>query len=185
MTIKGSDYLDYDTGIKKGLELIQSGKNPNFGLLIVVGLNIGLRIGDLLKLSYEDFEKKKFIIEEQKTGKKRKIVANSTVLNTVDKMPITAQKKLGGKCFISNKGTVYSPQHVNRLLKKYFSDIDGFRISSHSIRKGFGRRYYDKYHEDGGLTDLQLQFNHSSPAITLNYIGKTQERLDSMYERLI
>lgn len=185
MQVRGSDYLDYDIAMNKAMELIEKKKDVNFGLLIVCGINMGLRIGDLLTITYEDLNKEKFVLKEQKTGKKRKVVANSTVLEAVSKIPTTAQKELGGKCFTSNKGTVYSPQHVNRLLKKYFSDIDGFRISSHSIRKGFGRRYYDKYHEDGGLTDLQLQFNHSSPAITLNYIGKTQERLDSMYERLI
>ncbi|WZE63635.1 integrase [Maribacter phage Panino] len=185
MQVKGSDYLDYDIAMKKAMELIEKKKDVNFGLLVICGMNMGLRIGDLLTLSYEDLKKGSFMIEEQKTGKKRKVVVNSIVLEAVGKIPETPQKYLGGKCFVSNKGTVYSPQHVNRLLKKYFKDEEGLRISSHSMRKGFGRRYYDKFHEKGGLTDLQLQFNHSTPEVTLRYIGKTQERLDSMYERLI
>lgn len=185
MQIDGSDYLDYDIAMAKATELIEKKKDVNFGLLLVCGMNMGLRIGDLLTLNYEQLSKKEFMVQEKKTGKKRKIVANSKVLEAVDRMPDTAQKSLGGKCFTSNKGTVYSPQHVNRLLKKYFGNIEGLRISSHSMRKGFGRRYYDKYHEDGGLTDLQLQFNHSTPATTLRYIGKTQERLDSMFEKIV
>ncbi len=184
MQVKGSDYLDYDLAMVKAMELIESGGNVNFGLLIACGVNMGLRIGDLLDIDYNQLEKGSFIIVEEKTKKKRKVVANSAVKMALEAMPDTAQKELGAKCFVSNKGTVYSPQHVNRLLKKYFDEED-VRISSHSMRKGYGRRYYDKYHEDGGLTDLQLQFNHSTPAVTLRYIGKTQERLDSMYERLV
>ena len=184
MTIKGSDYLDYELGMKKGLELIIAKQNVNFGLLLVCGLNMGLRIGDLLTISHKELSKGEFIIVEKKTSKKRKIVVNSTVKNALRLIPNVLHKKLERKCFISKKGTVYSPQHVNRLLKKYF-ETDGIRISSHSMRKGYGRRYYEKYHNEGGLTDLQLQFNHSTPEVTLKYIGKTQDRLDSMYERLV
>ena len=184
MQVKGSDYLDYDVAMGKAMELIESGKNANLGLLIACGVNMGLRISDLLTIDYSQLAKGSFIIKEKKTKKRRKVVANSAVLEAVGKMPNTAQKELGAKCFTSNKGTVYSPQHVNRLLKKHF-DSEEKKISTHSLRKSWGRRYYNKYKDDGGLEDLQLQFNHSSPTDTLKYIGITQERLDRMYERLV
>lgn len=184
MQIKGSDYLDYDVAMEVGKKLIETGENVNFGLLVICGVNMGLRIGDLLKITFEQLKKGKFVVKEQKTKKKRKVVVNSTVLEAVGKIPHTLQQELGGSCFTSNKGTVYSPQHVNRLLKKHFRS-DDLKISSHSLRKSYGRRYYNKYRDEDGLTDLQLQFNHSTPEVTLNYIGKTQERLDGMYERLV
>jgi len=183
MLVAGSDYLDYDVAMEKGLQLIKSGENPTFGLLIVCGVNMGLRISDLLKITYEHFEKGSFMLNEKKTKKRRKIIPNSVVLEAVGEMPDTAHKSLGANAFISQKGTVYSPQHVNRLLKKYFEKKEGMLISSHSLRKSWGRRYYDKWKMEGGLEDLQLQFNHSSPTDTLKYIGITQERLDQMYER--
>jgi integrase len=187
MQISGSDYLDYDIAMEVANGLIESRENANFGLLVACGVNMGLRISDLLTISYEDLQKKTFVVKEKKTGKKRKVVANSAVLEAVGKMPDTAQKELGGKCFTSNKGTVYSPQHVNRLLKKYFDDVEGLKISSHSMRKGFGRRYYDKKEAEGkdGIPKLQMQFNHSTPFVTLRYIGVTQKDLDDMYDDVL
>jgi integrase len=184
MQIKGSDFLDYDTAMDKAESLIMRGEDENFAFLVVCGVNMGLRISDLLTIDYNQLRKGSFLINEKKTNKRRKVVVNSAVLEVVSWMPDTAKKELGAKCFTSNKGTVFSPQHVNRLLKKHFGHVDK-KISSHSLRKSWGRRYYDKYKDDGGLEDLQLQFNHSSPTDTLKYIGITQERLDRMYERLV
>lgn len=184
MQIKGSDVLDYDKAVATGMQLIETGVDENFGFMVVCGINMGLRVSDLLTIDYSQIKKGEFILTEKKTGKKRKVVANSVVLEALEKMPDTPQKELGGKCFVSNKGGVYSTQHVNRLLKKYFESEDQ-KISSHSMRKGWGKRYYDMYHKEGGLSDLQLQFNHSKPSVTLAYIGRTQAQLDGMYEKVV
>lgn len=184
MTVHGSDALDYERAVETGMNLIETGENPNIGLLIVCGVNMGLRISDLIRLEYDQLKSKEFVVQEKKTKKRRKVVANSVVFEALGKMPDTASKDLGGKIFVSNKGTVYSPQHVNRLLKKYFDD-SSLKISTHSLRKTWGRRYYEKFHDKGGLSDLQLQFNHATPADTLRYIGITQDKLDGMYERVV
>ena len=188
MQVQGSDYVDYEEAIQVGMNLIEENRNANLGLLIVCGVNMGLRIGDLLNLTYEQLHKVKFVIKEQKTKKMRKVVANSIVLEAVGKMPDTPAKQLGGKVFTTRLGTTYSRQYINRQLKKYFDTSDR-KISTHSLRKSFGRRWYTKQQEkgvkDGGLARLQLQLNHSSPQVTLRYIGVTQESLDDMYDDLI
>lgn len=185
MQTYGSDYLDYNVAMDRAMTLLEKKEDVNFALLVVCGVNMGLRISDLLTLTYEQLEKKEFVLEEKKTGKKRKVIANSRVLEAVRKMPDSPQKQLGGHIFTSNKGGVYSPQHVNRLLKKHFGDDEKLKISSHSLRKSWGRRYYNKFHQEGALSDLQLQFNHSTPAVTLRYIGITQDKLDRMYEKVV
>lgn len=181
MQIHGSDYIEYTKGVSKGMELIETGIDPNFGLLVVCGMNFGLRISDLLGISYDQLKSGEFLVTEKKTGKGRKIVVNSTVREALDKMIVDGlTEELGGYVFTSQKGSVYSSQHVNRLMKKYLAE-DGIRVSSHSLRKGFGRRYYEKKGR-AGLTVLQLQLNHASVLDTLKYIGVTQEELDDMYE---
>ena len=52
-------------------------------------------------------------------------------------------------------------------------------IGTHSLRKTFGYHHYKRFN-DIGL--LQKILNHSSSAITLCYIGITQEIIDMSYK---
>lgn len=69
-----SDYIDFEIAFAKATKLIRS-KN-NLGLYIMIAINTGLRIGDLLKLRYEDFNQEKLVLIEGKTNKKREILIN-------------------------------------------------------------------------------------------------------------
>ena len=73
---------------RKDIELMKTvlkDRNPRYYLLFVIGVNTGLRIGDLLRLKMNDFisEKGSFhkhlIVVEKKTGKKREIAINGTI----------------------------------------------------------------------------------------------------------
>ncbi len=173
----GSTYIDFDKALNKGMKLIKSNENPSFGLLIVVGVNLGLRIDDLLKLSFDDLRQEKIEIIEGKTKKKRSLVINEhiqTALNYFD-------SDIKGRAFKSQKGTVYSIQHVNRLIKKYFKG----KVSSHSLRKSFGRRVWANDSEsERSLIYLSELFNHSSSKVTRTYLGIRQAELDNIYMNL-
>ena len=52
------------------------------------------------------------------------------------------------------------------------------RIGTHTLRKTFGYHCYQKYDD---VVLLQKIFNHSSPQITLRYIGIEQEDIDAVY----
>ena len=54
-------------------------------------------------------------------------------------------------------------------------------IGTHTLRKTFG---YYAYQSGIAIEVLQKLFNHSTPAITLRYIGITQEHLDEVYLNL-
>lgn len=182
MQIKGSDSVDYKEAMEVGLKLMENKQDQNFGLLIICGVNMGLRISDLLNIEYGQLKSGKFIIKEKKTDKGRIIVVNSAVIKALTQLdtPIWLEED-GARVFTSSKGTTFSPQHVNRLLKGAFGSSN---VSSHSLRKGFGRRFYELEGQDG-LSNLQRQFNHSDPETTLDYIGITQDELNSMYERIV
>jgi integrase len=46
------------------------------------------------------------------------------------------------------------------------------------MRKTFGYWHYQQYHD---VAMLQTIFNHSSPSITLRYIGINQDEIDKSY----
>ena len=51
-------------------------------------------------------------------------------------------------------------------------------IGTHTLRKTFGYHYYKKYKD---VAMLQKIFNHSSPNITLRYIGITEDEIYDSY----
>lgn len=172
----GSDFIDFDKALNLGMKLIKSQENPNFGLLIVTGINLGLRIENLLQIKYEDLRNENLVIIEGKTGKKRNLAINSNI-----KKAVAYFENYKGFAFKSQKKTIYCPQHVNRLLKKYFKG----KISSHSLRKTFGRRVWENDQQsERSLIFLSEIFSHSSISVTRIYLGIRQEELNNIYINL-
>lgn len=183
MQIEGSDALDFNEAIEKGFELF--GKSDKFGFLIICGVNFGLRISDLLTITYGQLKLGEFVINEKKRGKKRKIVVNSCVkkaLKVMEELDPVHYSLDESSPFRSQKGTVYSSQHVNRKLKKVFPS-QKVKITSHSLRKGFGKQLYEKTGHNIAL--VQLALRHSSPEDTLRYIGVTQQEMDDCYNIIL
>ena len=52
------------------------------------------------------------------------------------------------------------------------------RVGTHTMRKTFGYFYYKQYND---VVLLQRILNHSNPAVTLRYIGISQEEIDVSY----
>lgn len=178
----GSTYIEFDKALDKGLKLIRTGENKPFGLLVVCGINLGLRISDLLELTFEDLKKDKIEIKERKTGKLRILTVNDNIRGALQYFVEDLSFELNGKAFVSQKGTVYSIQHVNRLIKKYFK---GNRITSHSLRKSFGRRVWENnVRSDEALLYLSEIFNHTSTLETRKYLGIRSEEISNIYINL-
>lgn len=173
----GSEFIDFDKALNLGRKLIKTKENPNLGLLIVTGINLGVRIQDLLKLTFKDLRADSITIIEGKTGKKRTLVINDNIHKAVAYFDANYL----GYAFKSQKGTVYSPQHVNRLLKQYFRG----KISTHSLRKSFGRRVWaQSNYSERSLIQLSQVFCHSSISITRIYLGIKQEEINDIYINL-
>jgi site-specific recombinase XerD len=171
----GSDYLDFEKALRTGMKLITTNENKSFGFLVVVGINLGLRIENLLELSFEDLQREKITIVEGKTGKKRTLIINDNIKKALSYFDLNIAK---GYAFKSQKKSVYSPQHVNRLIKKYFKG----KVSSHSLRKSFGRRVWDRDDQsERSLIYLSELYNHASLTTTRIYLGIRQQELDNIY----
>lgn len=178
----GSTYIDFDLATTKGKKLIRTKENPNFGLLVICGINLGLRIDDLLHLTFKQLKQKEFTIVEGKTGKERILQINDNIRTALSYFEDDLKYQRNGYPFTSQKGSIYSVQHVNRLIKKYFRGKD---ISSHSLRKSFGRRVWENNNKtDEALLYLSEIFNHQSPAITRKYLGIRAEEIKNIYLNL-
>ena len=184
-----SDYIEWDTMLNIVRRLYKDG-DYRMSLLIGCGSFFGLRISDLLRLTWEMLlSDDNFIIVEQKTGKKRIIKINSDFQKHVrDCYNSLGIENASEKCFISRKGTVFSVQRINARLKeikaKYGIKIE--HISTHSLRKTFGRKVVDLAGENSEMALIKLSelFNHSGPQVTRRYLGLRQEELMEVYSSL-
>jgi integrase len=176
-----SDYIDFDRATAVGFKLIKENKKPIFGLYIIVSINTGLRISDVLNLKWTDLEGDCLKLNEKKTGKYRTIQINDAIKKAISKF-----EKGAGYIFLSQKGSVYSRQQINKLLKQLFSrQAKTLNVSSHSLRKSFGKHVFTIFNEsDKSLIYLSELFNHTSPAITRQYLGIRQEELNDIYLNL-
>ena len=146
-------------------------------LLFVMGINIGLRISDTLKLKVKDVRNKDYIeLYEQKTKKFKRFPIVDAYKPDLDDFIVGKDDEEW--LFASRRGgkPITRIQAYRILQEACFEAGITARIGTHTLRKTFGYHFYQE-HKDIGL--LQYLFNHSSQRITLLYIGITQELIDS------
>lgn len=147
--------------------------------LFVMGINTGLRISDLLPLKVKDVRgKTHIVIREKKTGKSKRFLINTTLRKEISEYTESmADEEYLFKSTRSNKPIqrVQAYKILNRACKKVGLE----EIGTHTLRKTFGYHHY-KFHKDVAL--LQEILNHSSPSVTLRYIGITQDEMDKSLE---
>ena len=183
MSLKGStttaDYIDFDRATNVASKLLKESKTELIGKYIVIAMNTGLRSGDILKFTYEQLQPSSVTITEGKTKKKKTFAVNDAIRAIV---PAGAT----GGIFITQKGGTITIQHLNRLLKDVFAkESKTLNISSHSLRKAFGRRvFFNNGESEKALVYLSDLFNHSSIAVTRKYLGIRQDELNDIYLNL-
>lgn len=180
-----SDYLNFDTATRVAEKLMKGeGSKKTIGLYIAVSINTGLRISDVLNLKWSDLmSKDRFSIIEGKTKKRRAIAINENIKKALKHFAPRDTERL---IFRSQKNTKFSRQQINRVLKQVFNkEAQKLNISSHSLRKTFGRRVYENNGEsEKALIYLSELFNHTSMATTKRYLGIRQNELNNLYLNL-
>ncbi len=179
-------------------------------MLFRLGINSGLRISDILKLKVKDIRNQDyFILKEQKTGKTQRIKIQSTLKKELDEYIkdmndedyIIGSQKYTSTFTISTKvkneagKTTRIKQQIEntsnnsplqrmqawRILNDAASKV-GIKdpIGCHTMRKTFG--YFMYLHANKDITIVQKFLNHSSPSVTLRYIGITQSDMDDLID---
>ncbi len=166
-------------------------KNTNFRNygLFKVQLNTGLRISDVVKLKYDDvFEKngnikKHLSLTEKKTKKNRLIFINNELRTTFKELKDYFEYKDTMYLFTSRKGQnrPLTTTQVHRIYQNIGQIFNLKNFNSHSLRKTF---CYFIYQKNNDINLIMKIMNHSSTAITLRYIGITDDDIDNIYSSL-
>jgi len=184
-----ADYLEWNQSMNLIRNLFNDG-DYKISLLVSIGSFWGLRISDILSLKWmQVYNLDEFTLVEKKTKKNRTIKINAQLKRHIeDCYQKIKPRTLDEYIFTSQKGSVYSIQRINVILKdlrtKYSLKIKNF--SSHSLRKSFGREIFNRSAENAELAIVKLSqlFNHSNPAITRRYLGISQKELLDTYDVL-
>ncbi|MEC1744133.1 site-specific integrase [Schinkia azotoformans] len=161
-------------------------QNQRDYVLFMTGIHTGLRISDILKLRVRDIEGTHLMIEEQKTGKYKRILITPQLRRIFDEYCLdkkrtdllfpSRKRSRTGKAKAIDRTTAY------KILRKAANDLEYTEpFGTHSLRKTFGYRFYQKYKDVGALQKL---FNHDSQTTTLYYIGAAQDDLDDKMAHL-
>ncbi|MCQ2608938.1 MAG: tyrosine-type recombinase/integrase [Bacteroidales bacterium] len=185
-----ADYIPWEQAMNLIRKLYKDGKYRE-SLLIGCGCFFGLRISDLLTLTWNDLlSNDSFMLIEKKTSKRRIVKINkgfqAHVKDCHDAMKI---KNDSQPCFLNRYGSVISIQAINKLFKQikvdYMLKVTNF--STHSLRKTFGRRVVEQAGSESEMALIKLSeiFNHSTPMITRRYLGLRQQELVEVYDSLM
>lgn len=170
-------------------------------MLFVVGINVGLRVSDLLQLTFYHFIdenysfRRVFPILEKKTRNTRKVAKNRYI--TINEAVIEAitlylknhPSRLDEYLFKSesnrgsNQNRAMNRVSVDRILKGIAKELDlTEKISTHTLRKTFGyHQMVMSGNDHRKLLVLQKIFGHASASQTLDYIGITGNEIEEAY----
>lgn len=161
-----------DPEILKNIMSVYKRGSRNY-LLLAVALNTGLRVSDIIGLKISDINGSELSLIEQKTNKKKTIGLNNDlrvlISDTVEKEEIAPN----GFVFFNQRDKT---KHISRIqafrIVNHAGELVGVNISPHSLRKTFGYLHYTRTKD---VAQLMFIFNHSSPAVTLRYLGIDNE----------
>lgn len=184
-----ADFLEWNEAMNL-IRKLYDDKKFTLSLYVACSCFFGLRASDTLSLKWDDLlGKDELQLIEKKTQKRRDIKINQQLKKHIsvcyNKIKPTS---LNDFAFVSQKGTVYSLQRLNVILKdlkkQYNLKIKNF--STHSLRKSFGRTIFERSGSNAELSLVRLSqlFNHSNPAVTRRYLGIAKEELMETYDIL-
>lgn len=161
--------------IKKILE----SKSKRDRMLFSFGINSGLRISDILPLQVKDVKNKTHVIvHEKKTNKDKRFILLITLRQEIERY-IEGMKD-EDYLFRSRKSRKpITRVQAYRILNDVAKEVGLEEIGTHTMRKTFGFWFYQRTKDVAALQEL---FNHSSPSITLKYIGINADVLDMKME---
>jgi integrase len=157
--------------------------------LVVLGVYTALRIGDLLRLSWDDvydFERRRvrdnIVLTEQKTGKTKLVALNKHAARALT-LYAKQQAKPGGFLIANPRtGKAISRIQAYRIVRDAAKSLGlPERVSCHSLRKTFG---YHAWKSGVSPAIIMEIYNHSSFVVTKRYLGVSQDDKNEVYMRL-
>ena len=170
----------------EAMKRVLRGTNMRDYCLFVLGINSALRISDLLKLTVGDVlnergkPRERITLRETKTGKAKTFPFSKNAQKAVQEYLDTRTWTRAEPLFLSRKGGGHIQRTRAWTVLNDAARTVGIKdnIGTHTLRKTFA---YHAYKAGYDLSILQQLLNHSSPGVTLRYIGITQDDVDQVY----
>ena len=180
--------------IMKVKQYLLGKSNKRDYMLFVVGINVGLRAGDLLRLKIKDIMLDgtiidKVVLYEEKTDKKRAFELNDSSKAAIRLYLDTMQDvDYEAYLFKSRKGSgALTVESAHKIIKTTLRELNiKVNYGTHSLRKTFAYLSYMNNIRTNPtiINTLQKMLNHSSASVTLRYIGITKEVISDVYNSL-
>lgn len=155
--------------------------NERIATILVLEYNLGLRVGDILKLTMDsvvkDAGRYRLVIYEEKTGKYRNFTVPAEIYGFI--------RDYAYEHGIHPKARLFSitERAVLKHLKATCEYLGLTGIGSHSFRKGFATNVYVNNHYNIELVRTLLQ--HSSVTVSQRYIGIGSKELEEAIQKNI
>lgn len=145
-----------------------------------LGINTALRISDLLAIKMESLTSDTLTLKEAKTGKTRHITLNRPAQEVVRRRLHDYPSDTYLFQAKANRSSV--SKHIDRstVARKFkeIGEIVKISLGTHSMRKTRG---YQMYRAGVQIEKICRVLNHSTPAVTLRYIGIEKQDIQDTY----
>ena len=176
--------------LKSKITLMYDGlkeQNDRNAMVFKFGINTILRVSDIITIKVADIMDESGVVrdyvqlQEQKTSRYRKIRINAELERSLIKYINDWKLQLDDWLFPSFR----SPEkHIDRVttwkfLKKASEEAQIENFGTHSMRKTLA---YHIYSQTKNISLVMKMLNHTNPAVTMRYIGISQDMIDRAYE---
>lgn len=164
-------------------------QNDRNYLMAKVQLNTALRLSDVINLRVVDFLypsskfKNYLYVMEKKTGKRKKIMINTLLAQSIKEYIQENQLQLEDYLFSTprHRDRHITQTQAHRIYQAAAKSLHLEKFNSHSLRKTWG---YHAYKETKNIAIIMQVYGHVSLKDTFRYIGITQEDMNNMYKKI-
>lgn len=161
--------------------------------LVIMGINISLRVSDLIALKWNDIYENDWtfksgkVIKPKKTANHNKHVLlkfNNDFKNAIEYYrPYCEVKDMNSYIFVGGDHGHISDATVDYSLKQAAKTVGiKYPLATHSLRKSFCRLRYDNAEDKSKvLVELMVLLAHSSVNVTKRYICINEEELEELF----
>lgn len=196
---KGEEQTVFPIKSRKQLEDIAAWLKENadrkYLLAFILGINLGLRVNELLELKRSDVffpdgriryivgdctdTTDRISVFQDKVDKRRGLYLNESCVHAIEWYYGDKRYYNDDYIFASREGGHIEVDTLRKILKKA-AKACGVKqnIGTHTLRKTFGYFHYMSNHD---VVFLQRLFGHSSALITMRYIGIADEEEKKAY----
>jgi integrase len=146
-------------------------KHGKYKVMWLIGIETGLRIGDILKLRVSDVSGGELVVQEQKTNKVKSVKLSVSLMRVISAHQRKYDLRDDHYLVFSRDHLRYrsvTRQHAWRVVKAVSRSIGFEGIGTHSMRKTFAR---DRFFASGGdMEAVRRSLSHDHLITTLGYL---------------